>query len=222
MGFEGTIPEKCMALYQMAKDNNWLQSNLIKFINVQKSRIEFNEISEGTLGNYIKAIKLFCSMNDIVINWKKISKGIPPERHSADDRIPTYAEIHRLLEHPDRRIEPIVLTMISSGIRVGSWDYLQWKHVIPIIRDKTVVASKLIIKNTKIKNRTYYSFLTPEAYQSLKDWMDFRKLHGEDITPDSWLMKDTWQKIDRCHGNRIDLAKYPKKLNSIAIRNMIY
>lgn len=112
--------------------------------------------------------------------------------------------------------------MISSGIRVGSWDYLQWKHVIHITRDKVVVASKLIIKNTKIKNRTYYSFLTPEAYQSLKDWMDFRKLHGEEITPDSWLMRDTWQKIDRYHGNRIGLAKYPKKLNSIAIRNMIY
>ena len=68
LGFEGTIPEKCIALYQMAKDINWLQSNLIKFINVQKSRIDFKEISEGTLGNYIKAIKLYCSMNDIVIN----------------------------------------------------------------------------------------------------------------------------------------------------------
>jgi integrase len=219
---EGTIPEKCAKLYRIAENINQFQSKIIKFITVQKERIESNEISEGTLSNYIKAIKLFCSMNDIIINWKKISKGIPSERHSADDRIPTIEEIHKLIEHPDRRIKIIVLIMISSGIRVGSWDYLQWKHVVPIKRGNLITAAKIIIRNTKIKNRTYFSFLTPEAYHLLNDWMEFRKLHGEQIADDSWLIRDTWQKIDRIHGNRIGLAKYPKKMNSIAIRNMIY
>jgi hypothetical protein len=32
-------------------------------------------------------------MNDIMINWKKIGKGMPSEKHNADDRIPTYVEI---------------------------------------------------------------------------------------------------------------------------------
>ena len=178
LGLEGTIPEKCARLYQLAKDINYFQSSIIGFINVQKERIESNEISEGTLSNYIKAIKLFCSMNDIIINWKKISKGVPPERHSADDSVPKTVEIQKLVQHPDRRIIIIVLTMISSGIMVGSWDYLQWKHVVPIKQGNVIIAAKIIIKNTKVKNRTYYSFLTPEAYYSLNDWMDFRKLHG--------------------------------------------
>jgi hypothetical protein len=72
---EGTIPEKCAKLCQIGKDIDLFQSSVIKFINVQKERIESNEIAEGTLGNYLKAIKLFCSMNDIKVNWKKISKG---------------------------------------------------------------------------------------------------------------------------------------------------
>jgi len=222
IGLEGSIQEKCNRLFEISKSKEVLHLHLIRFINSQKIRIQNKEISEATLSNYIKAIKLFCSMNDVMVNWKKISKGIPPQKSYSDDRIPTMGEIHRLLEHPDRRIKPIVLVMISSGIRVGSWDYLQWKHVVPIERDDSVVAAKLIIKNTKINNRTYYSFITPEAYQSLKDWMDFRSLHGEEITEESWLMRDTWQKIDRRGNSGIGLAKYTKKMGSLSIKNMIY
>ena len=222
IGLEGTIQEKCNKLFQMSDNKELFQSNLIRFINFQKVRIQNKEISEATLANYVKAIKLFCSMNDIMINWKKISKGMPAVKNYSDDRVPTMDEIHTLLEHPDRRIRPIVLVMLSSGIRVGSWDYLQWKHVVPIERDNRTIAARLIIKNTKINNRTYFSFITPEAYQSLKDWIDFRRLHGEEITGESWLMRDTWQKIDRNGGSGIGLAKFPKKMNSLSIKNMIY
>jgi hypothetical protein len=76
-----------------------LHSRLIQFINVQKERIDRKELAEGTLYNYVKAIKLFCNMNDIMINWKKIGKGMATQRHNADDRLPTFEEIHKLLEH---------------------------------------------------------------------------------------------------------------------------
>jgi hypothetical protein len=72
LGIEGTIQQKCYKLYEIGKDVNLFQSRLINFINIQKDRIASNEISEGTLCNYIKAIKLFCSMNDIIVNWKEI------------------------------------------------------------------------------------------------------------------------------------------------------
>jgi hypothetical protein len=42
----------------------------------------------------------------------------------------------------------------------------------------------------------YYSFLTPEAYAALKEWMDYRALHGEKITSESWLMRDRWRTMD--------------------------
>jgi hypothetical protein len=122
-------------------------------------KIDRKELAEGTLYNYVKAIKLFCNMNDIMINWKKIGKGMPAQRHNADDRLPTFEEIHKLLEHPDRRIKTIVLIMMSSGIRVGSWDYLQWKLVIPLENNGVMQATKLIVRNTKIDNQnsTFHS-----------------------------------------------------------------
>jgi hypothetical protein len=45
---------------------------------------------------------------------------------------------------------------------------------------------------------------------------------GEAITNESWLIRDTWQKIDKRHGHRIGLAKFPKKMDSEGIRRMIY
>jgi len=41
MGFEGTIEEKCTKPYEFtSKNNDSIQSYLIKFINLQKQRIE--------------------------------------------------------------------------------------------------------------------------------------------------------------------------------------
>jgi hypothetical protein len=64
-------------------------------------------------------------MNDLVLNWDKVRRGLPSSRQSANDRAPTLEEIKRLVEYPDRRIKPIISTMVSSGIQIGSWDYLQ-------------------------------------------------------------------------------------------------
>jgi hypothetical protein len=84
-------------------------------------------------------------MADIPISWKKISRGIPRVRKFADDRAPTLEEIQEITEYPDRRIKAIVCTMASSGIRGGTWDFLKWKHLIPIEKNGLTVAAKLIV-----------------------------------------------------------------------------
>jgi hypothetical protein len=49
------------------------------------------------------------------------------------------------MAYPDRRVKVIVLILISSGIRVGAFDYLKWKHVIPIEnKNKEIIAAKLM------------------------------------------------------------------------------
>jgi hypothetical protein len=71
-------------------------------------------------------------MPDISISWKKITRGIPNARQSANDLAPTIKEIKNLIRYHDRRIKPIVYTMTLSGIRLNTWNSLMWKHIISI------------------------------------------------------------------------------------------
>jgi integrase len=180
-----TMEERAKQFMIKARQNSqWAQDSLIKFIAFQIERARRNEISETTIPNYYKVAKLFCEMNDLSLNWKRIRRGMPRGRRAANDRAPTIEEIQKLVEYPDRRIKPIIYTMASSGIRVGAWDYLQWKHVTPITNLLgEVIAARLIIYPGD--HEEYYTFITSEAYNALKEWIDFRKQYGERITDDS-------------------------------------
>ena len=104
---------------------------------------------------------------------------MPKVKEQADDRAPTLAEIKKLTDYPDIRVKSIVYTMISSGIRIGAFDYLKWKHIVPIEREGKIVAAKIIVYAGEPEQ--YFSFITPEAYNSLKEWMDYRASYGERI-----------------------------------------
>lgn len=149
-------------------------------------------------------------MNNIVINWKIISRGIPLGRKAANDRAPTIEEIQKILDYPDRRIKPIIYVMVSSGIRLGAWEELRWKHVFPF-KDNAgnVIAAKIIVYPGD--KEEYFTFITPEAYNALEDWMNFRSSYGEEITDESWVMRDIWQTTNIEYGANFGLATCPKK-----------
>jgi hypothetical protein len=35
--------------------------------------------------------------------------------------------------------------MVSSGIRIAAWDYLKWKHIIPIENEKGILIDAKVI-----------------------------------------------------------------------------
>lgn len=63
------LQEKLYNLYNKARsDTEWFQDSLIDFIVFQKERASRGEIADSTIPNYYKPVKLFCDMNNIIIN----------------------------------------------------------------------------------------------------------------------------------------------------------
>ena len=80
-----------------SQHNNWLYTNLVKYLQYHKQRVEKREISAGTVKNYFQAVKSFCEMNQIELPWKRISRALPRVKRYADDRAPTIEGIRRFV-----------------------------------------------------------------------------------------------------------------------------
>lgn len=116
INLNGTMQEKCSTFVKSANEQpSWALNSIIKFLQMNKDRIERKEITAATALNSVKVIKLFCEMNDILLPWKRITRGLPKARRYADDRAPTLEEIQKLVEYPDKRIKAIDSSLRSIG-----------------------------------------------------------------------------------------------------------
>ena len=78
LGLEGNLQQQAEQFYLKAIGNHaWVEESLMAFIVYEKERSKKGEISDSTIPNYYRATKLFCEMNDITLNWKKIARGLP-------------------------------------------------------------------------------------------------------------------------------------------------
>jgi hypothetical protein len=147
LGLGGTLTEQASEfLVRLRKDTTSEQHHFLRFLGFHIERVRRKEIAAGTVKNYYRAFKLFCEMNDVSLNWKKISRGLPKAKNSSNDRAPTMEELRKLVEYPDRRINAIVYAMTSGGFRLGAWDYLRWKHLLSVKDDKGgLIAAKVTV-----------------------------------------------------------------------------
>jgi integrase len=214
-----TVEEQAAAFLDKVRKNppEFAENCLISFITDNKHKIEENKLSATSLTNYVIAVRLFYETNNIQFNWKRISRGLPKARTIANDRAPTLQEIQKIIEYSDRRIKSIVYVMCSSGIRVGAWEWLKWKHVIPMPNADGI--AKLVVYAGEPQE--YFSFISPEAYNELKAYMDFRASYGEKITGESWLMRDLFRTSSVTRNQRYGLAKYPRKIHEDAITKLL-
>lgn len=216
----GPINERCNIFIKNCQQNSkYPLHHVFRFVLSKKEQMQSKKIVVSTINNYLKPIKKLCKLNDIHVKWEKITSGLPKEIKYAEDRAPLLEEIQKLIEYPDRRLKAIVIIMTSSGIRLAVWDDLKLKHIKPKKdKDGKIIAAKIIVYPGT--EEEYYSFITPEAFNFLTEWIDFRKKSGENITEESCLMRNLWDVTTPSGGPRV-LVTVPKKLKHTGIKSLI-
>ncbi len=76
--------------------------------------------------------------------------------------------------------------MAYSGIRLGSWEYLGFGLIKPIIDNSKVVDANIIAY--PVYTKEYFTFITSEAHKELDKCMSYRKEAGEEIDEKRWVM----------------------------------
>ena len=89
------------------------------------------DLGYGSIHNAICSLKLFCSMNDIVCNWTKITKMKPEKKKLRGDKPYTTEDLRIILKYVSK--SPLWISLIhfisSSGVREGFSEELRIKDL---------------------------------------------------------------------------------------------
>ena len=193
---------------------------IMQFLDYHRERFDQGKCSSGTLKQYWQAIrKLTDAFMDLraSLDWKRIIESMPGVENVADDRIPTLEELRRLVEHHDPRTKAIVYTLCSSGMRVGSWEYLKVKHITP----KTMAEHLRWKRQKEIDESPHHtSDIVVTADDETKIVAAKVILHGEKkkkrrntdylsfITPEAYFAIQKWLDLRRRYGENITGESY--------------
>jgi len=201
VGFLSNIDKTCDEFVELARASPaTAEKMIIEFVLKEKRRAEQRAIANSTINNTLKPLKLLLEMNDVVgLNWKKIKRLLPSARRFALDRIPTMDELHKIIEHSDVRGKALTLVLCSSGIREGAIEYLTVRNLKPVKIDTADAGlgrtlGKLTVYEGEV-GEEYITFITPEAYEALQSYLNWRREHGETITDDSPLFRDKFDPL---------------------------
>ena len=171
------------------KDVTQLQHLVEDYVLFLQAKISNGEITAGTAHSMIPSVKLFCEMNDIVLNWRKINKLLPYGSGNAADEAYTREQIKKMLEHSDLRAKIPILFMASSGMRLGGFAGLTDGDIQPIFDETT--GKKLVAAHVVVYRGTddeYDTFISPEAFSTYQEYQNLRIKFGEVITKKSPIL----------------------------------
>jgi len=164
-------PEEFVSLAK--NDPLGVEKKIISFAFELKKKHERGEIAAGTVHNRVKCVRLLLEMNDILLNWKKISRILPKARRYALGRVPTPEEIREILDAADIRGKPLTLLLESSGIREGAVETLHVGDYTPIRNNGQITAGRLVVYGGHPEQ--YVAFITFETCVALDKYLEFRK-----------------------------------------------
>ena len=173
------------------------ESRIKDFILTAKQQ---RKISEAYLNLTMAALRHFYNMNDVLLNWKKLSKFRFVMEDSTDephkkDRAYSHEDIQKMLSVASTKMKAMILLLASSGMRVGAIPPLKCRHVIRL----HLSIEQMGVKQIRVyegSKEEYITFCTPEATKAIDEYLQFRQRSGETLTEDSPLFRQDFDVSD--------------------------
>lgn len=168
-----------MKFYGLSKMSDLLaldvQNSIIKYVMSMREK----GLSSNSIQGRLNAIFHFYSMNDVVLNKKKIKMFKGEFSRKSVDRSYKHQEISKILQVCDLRMKVVILLMASSGCRVGA---------IPSLKIRNLEKVNSVYKVTAYEGskESYYTFTSPECTSFIDSYLEFRENNGEKLNKDSF------------------------------------
>jgi integrase len=210
--------------YNNNNNNNNLDSLLLKSVKTIENEIikyiiflkENKGLAYASLNTKLAAILLFFTMNDVVVNRKKIARYLGEHIKTVKDRAYTREEIKKIVDASSLKYKIIVTLMASSGCRIGALPNLVLRNLK--YYDEYQLYQITFYENTKDE---YYSFCTPECSNYIREYLQFRERCCEKLKPSSPLIRTDFQQNDLLHIENpkfLSLDSYQKYLRYVLVK----
>ena len=192
-------------------------------------RTDGSYLAPSSIASYFAPLRKLLDMNGIGVPWSRIYGAFPPKERMADIRGWHREEIQRVLRHaPGIRHRAVILTIASSGVRVGGLE-LDWGDLTPIVRrDGRIVESSDVREGERVEcaalrvyrgsREEYVTFVTPEAYEALMEYrLEWQQDVGRPPGPADPIFKKNGPAPDRLGAPSID-AQLNRLLHRTGLR----
>jgi len=145
-------------------------------------------VNPNSVDTLMRGIKHFFVINKVGLYWELIHK-LFPEKVKPSGFMPfATKDVRSMLDATtSKRNKAIIHFLASTGSRIGVFDYgLSMKH----LKNKDDGCMAVLIYADEIDE--YWSFLTPEATDSLNDYFQQRQDDGEKFTKDSPIFRSRY------------------------------
>jgi integrase len=176
-------------LIDSQKQNNVriIETQIINYI----VRLRKEDFAYATIMTRVAGIFQFYTMNDIVLNRKKIYKYMGEHIKTVKDRAYTIEEIKKIVDTCNLKFKVVVTLMASSGCRIGAIPGIKLSDLVYITKER--MHQIFFYTNTKDE---YYSFTTPECSKYINEYLEYRQRSGERLTQQSPLVRNDFQHDD--------------------------
>jgi len=160
-----------------------IQDMLIDYIMELRGR----KLSHNYIKSRISPVITFLEINDIFVNKKKIARFYGEQKKTVKDYAYTHEDIQKMLSMSSLRQKVIILLYSSTGIRKSAILDLKLKHLQKL--EDLELYKVTVYENTK---EEYNTFCTPECTKTIDHYIEYRKLAGETMTKESFLIRNNF------------------------------